>query len=319
MSHATSISPEPVPDSRMELQELKGIGPAMEERIHAAGITSVDELAEASTDTLTEQGISESKADKLLSRASRQSVVFQTAGEAKQEKEAKDHIPSGMDDMDDLLGGGYLEGHVVGISGASSTGKTQTVFRALGAAVEYDDRPVVYVETERERFDADRIVSLSDLSESDIEENIFRTKAYSLDQQREAYDAIRENFDDVSLVVVDSFTARFRLEEEFTGRTGLTDRNSAMVGHLNAIERMASSLGCPVLLTLQVMGNPSRFGGSDSTWGGSLMSHQITYNLKLSQAQGEFRKAELAGHPSQPEGEVLLSIGENEMKATKNE
>lgn len=301
----------------MKLTELKGVGDATAERVRAAGASDVDDLAEMDADELTNEGLSESKAEKLVRRARRETVVLQSGGEAREEAEEKDHITTGMEALDDILGGGYREGHIAGIVGGSSSGKTQLVFRALGAAVEQTGKPAIYIETERERFSAERIASLSDLDRETVEEKVWRAKAYSLDQQLEAYEAIVDAFDSVAIVVVDSFTAQFRLEEEFTGRGSLTDRNHQMVKHLNGVDRMVDRLDCPALLTLQIQGNPTAYGSGEATWGGSLMEHIITYDLKTSQAQGQFRKIQLIGHPSQSDGEVLLAIGEDTLEAHK--
>lgn len=294
----------------MELQELKGVGEATAQRIRAAGVDSVETLANASIESLTEHGLSDSKANRLVSRAKRNSLIVQSGQEAADEAAAKEHISSGMPALDDVIGDGYREGHIVGLVGPPSSGKTQMVFRALGSAVEQTGDPAIYIETERERFDLDRVAELSTLERDEIAEKVWRVKAYSLDQQRESYEAILESFDDVSLVAVDSFTARFRLSEQFEGRGSLTDRNAAMVRHLNGTERLVEALQCPALLTLQIMGNPTRFGSSESTWGGTLMEHSITYLLKMSEAQGQFHKATLVGHPSQAEASVLVSIGD---------
>lgn len=303
----------------MDLQELDGVGAATEERIKSAGAKDVEELAGMDTETLVNAGLSESKAATLVSRAERETVVLQSGAEVRDEVAEKATISTGMDALDDILGGGFREGHIAGVSGESSSGKTQVAFRAIGAAIEQTGAPAVYIETERERFDPDRITELSDLDRETVDEKVWRAKAYSLDQQREAYEAIVDSFDEVSIVVVDSFTARFRLAEMFEGRAGLTDRNSAMVRHLNGIERMVDRLECPALLTLQVMGNPKRFGGSNSTWGGSLMDHTVTYTIKMSHAQGSFRKAQLSGHPSESDGEVLVTISNDGLYAHEDE
>lgn len=299
----------------MELGELKGIGSATEERLNKAGIDAIDDLATAKPEDLTGNGISERKANTLISRAKRETVIIQSGAEAGEEAQQKTTITTGMDALDEMIGGGFRSGHIIGIPGASSSGKTQLVFKALGAAVAQTGKNAVYIETERGRFDPQRIADISDLDRATVDERVWRAKAYSLDQQREAYAAIRESFDDVSIIAVDSFTARFRLAEQFEGRTTLSDRNSAFVRHLNEIERTVQALECPALLTLQVMGNPQRFGGDHSTWGGSLVDHTITYTVKMAQAQGSFRKAQLRGHPSQSDDEVLVSIGDDEMDA----
>lgn len=300
----------------MDLDELKGVGPAALERLKSAGVESVDVLANSTPDDLTDSGMSESKATKLIQRAKRNTLVLQSGDEVRAEIEKKGYVTTGMEDFDELLGGGWREGHIVGISGDPSTGKTQLTFQSLVEAVEDTGDPAVYIETERDRYEPDRISSLA--SKSGTQSKIYRLKAYSVEKQREAYETVAEEFESVSMVAVDSFTQRLRLEL-YEDRSDLGHRNKETAAQLRKIEDMVDEVECPVLLTLQMQGNPQRYGPSSSTWGAMLMNHTITYNVLMGEAQGSFRKAQLRGHPGNSEGEVLISIGPESLKAHKEE
>jgi len=299
----------------MALSEIKGIGSATEERLNDAGVQTIDDLASAKIQELTPFGISESKAQKIIERARKQGVVIQSGAEVEKEYQNKEERTTGMDALDKLIGGGWREDHIVGLSGESSAGKTQLVFQSLVAAVEETGDPAVYIETERGRYEPERINSLA--SDPETQKKVYRIKAYNLDQQLLAYQKVAESMDEVSLVAVDSFTARFRLSDKFEGRSSLQQRSKEFGRHLNTLEEMIETTDCPVLITLQIYGNPSAYGSASSTYGGELLNHTVTYFVKMSKDKGSLRKAELHGHPGEGEGEVYLTIGEDEIKAVE--
>jgi RecA/RadA recombinase len=300
----------------MELDEIKDVGPTTAERLRDAEVTGVEGLASATVEQLTDSGLSATKTETLIERANKHGVVLQTGDEVVAEYESRDVLTTGMEAFDEMLGGGWSEDDIVGISGESSAGKTQLAFQALVAAVEETGDPAVYIETERGRYEPDRLAALA--SEPDTQEQIYRVKAYSLDQQLPAYEKVAEVVERVSLVVVDSFTARFRLSEKFEGRGTLTERSIEMARHLNGVERMVDELDCPVLLTLQIYGNPSAYGRSQFTYGGELLNHTLSYFIRMAKDKGSLRKARLQGHPGQSEAEVYLSIRGEELIAMQD-
>lgn len=296
----------------MELSELNGVGSVTEEKLSDAGVESINTLAQATVSDLTDAGISERKAEKLINRASRETVIIQSGDEVVQEYQQKGVVTSGMPVLDDAIGGGYREGDVIGISGESGSGKTQLAFYALVNAVESTGKPAVYIETEPNRYSPKRLDQLAD--EDDTQSDIHRIPAYDLDQQRLAYDKLVEHFDDCCLVVVDSFTANFRMSEEFEGRGTLSDRSVVMGDHLRGLNDVASNLEVPILLTAQIYGNPSGFGSPNSVYGGSLFIHTVNYFLMMKAAQGDLVKAKVTNHPEKPEEEVFINIDTEEIR-----
>lgn len=298
----------------MELGDLKGVGGVTEERLNNVGIQSIDDLVSTTVDTLTDEGMSENKAEKITRRARENAVVIQSGNEVVEEYESKDNIPTGMGYMDDILGGGWKQGNVIAISGETGSGKTQLGFQSMVSAVESTGQPVVYIETERNRYSPKRLASLSEM-DSDVLSMIYRVKAYDLEQQEMAYSKVRKHFDDCALVVIDSFTARFRLSDQFSGRDNLPKRSQAMGRHLEKIEKMAAHLSVPVIMTAQIMGNPTPYGSSTSTYGGSLFHHTVNYFIKMKNAQGSFSKATIANHPEIGETEFHINITDSDLEA----
>lgn len=310
-----------------ELGDLKGVGSVAEERLNSAGVESIDDLAQADAEDLEEAGMSDSKANRLIQRAKQETVLIQTGDEVVDEYSDLGHIKSGMNTLDDILGGGYQMGNLIAIAGPSGSGKTQMVFQALVSAVYDSGDPVAYIETERHRYAPQRLKQLAkgvieedddETTPKDIQEKIYRIKAYDLDQQRLSYEKLRKGDTQPALVVVDSFTANFRLSEDFEGRSTLSERSVVMGDHLRGLGRIADDLKCPILITGQVYGNPSGYGSPNSIYGGSLFMHTVNYIIMMANAQGSLRKAKIMNHPEIAEEELHINITENELEGMRD-
>lgn len=297
-----------------DLQEINGIGNTKEEQLKDHGIESVNALANSSVEELEEMGIR--SPEKILDRARRMGVEIQSGGQVETEQEEVRLISTGMQPLDSMLDGGFQGGFLVGISGESKAGKTQFALQALASAADFTDENAIYIETEPNRFHIDRVKSLC--RNEDSYKRIHRIQAHDPDSdvdnltlQRNAYDAVKDNFDGVSMVVVDSFVANFRLSGEFNGRSDLPKRNAIIADHLEGLQSLANHFDCPVLMTLQVMGNPDQYSSGQSIWGSVLMDHTITYLVHMSHAKGELKEASLKGHPALPDDSVMLKIPED--------
>lgn len=300
----------------MELGDINGVGAVALEQLEDVGITTIDQLAQADNADLEEVGMSERKAEKLINRANRETVIIQTGDEVVQEYDDKSNVTTGMDVLDDAIGGGYREGDVISIAGPSGSGKTQLAFYALVNAVESTGQPAVYIETEPNRYSPKRLSQLA--TKEDTQSKIHRVPAYDLDQQRLAYEKLVEHFDDCSIVVVDSFTANFRLSDEFEGRESLSQRSVVMGDHLRGMGEVASDLGVPIVITAQVYGNPSGFGSPNSVYGGSLFMHTVNYFLMTAPAQGDLLKAKVTNHPEKPEQEIFINVDNDDITAMRD-
>lgn len=299
-----------------ELGDLDGVGPKTKHKLKQSGIESLDDLANAEVDDLASNGMSESRAKDFIDKAKQSAVIIQSGEEVVEEYENKDTISTGINSLDDMLGGGWEEGYVIALPGQSGAGKTQLCFQSMVSAVEQTGKPAVYIETERGRYRTDRLNKLA--NESDTQENIYRVKAYDLDQQMQAYRKLRDHFDDLSLVVVDSFTARFRLSEKFDGRGSLSERSTEMAKHLTELENMAENLQVPILITAQIYSNPGQYGKSEYIYGGSLFMHTVGYFLHMKPDSGHMVEAQLRNHPGKDDSETSIRIGDDTLDSIED-
>lgn len=299
-----------------ELQEIDGIGNSTEQKLNDIGIESINDLANASVDRLDKEGVRQ--AEKIVNAAQKQGVQISSGSEVEVEQQSSRIISTGMQSFDRMIGGGLQGGFLIGISGESKTGKTQLAFQLLASAADFSDGDAIYIETEPNRFHIDRVKSLSRFDDS--YKKVHRIQAHDADSdvdnlklQRNSYEAVKDAFDSVSIIVVDSFVANFRLSGEFESRADLPKRNAMIANHLEGLQSLSNHFDCPILLTLQVMGNPDQYSGSNvDIWGSVLMDHTITYLIHLSHAKGELKEASMKGHPGHADDSVMLKIPEDE-------
>jgi RecA/RadA recombinase len=296
-----------------EVSEIDGVGNTTEKQLNELGIETINQLANAELTELQEAGIR--NAEKIHNRAIQQGAVIKSGVEVEEEQDNKTYVSTGMQALDRILDGGLEGGFLIGISGESKAGKTQLALQCLCAAADYHSN-AVYIETEPNRFQIDRVKSMTQKEES--YKRIHKIDGHDADSpvdnitiQYNAYEAVREGFDDVSLIVVDSFIANFRLSGKFESRSDLPERNTIIGEHLQALQSLSNEFDCPILMTLQVQGNPERYGGDFSIWGPVLMDHTITHLIHMKHAKGELKEALLKGHPGLPDDSVTIKIPEN--------
>jgi RecA/RadA recombinase len=295
----------------MELQDISGLGPSTEESLNKVGIETINDLANASIEDITECGISSSRAKDYKHSAKQNTIEIQSGIEVEEEYENKNKIESNIEKLDEALEGGFEENAVISLWGESSTGKSQLAQKLLVEGYEQTQKPSILIETERDRFRPERAKALA--TQEDTIENIHRVKAHTLDKQYSSYDKIMEHFESASVVVVDSLTARIRLSSQFEGRGKLSERSNELGKHLIKLEEVAEYLQCPVIFTNQAYKNPDSYGKNVLQYGGSKIKHTSTFHIHMSNAKGELFEAEVQQHPSTGDTSVLIDITDEDI------
>lgn len=293
-----------------EIGDLDGVGSTTVEKLNELGFESLQDLAtgDASVAGDSDVSISQSRLQSIIEQASAEAIVIQSGDEVVEQYDERPTIPTGIDALDDKIGG-YESRSLIAVGGSTGSGKTQLAFQALGEAVQYTDgTPAVYIETEPDRYRGTRIQDMFDEETQSKVHKVSVAGEDALDMQYRAYKAVHEQFDDVSLVVVDSFTSRFRLATDFDGRENLGTRNQVFSKHLQALESMAMDLECPVLLNCQVYANPTQYGGSEVIYGSSLMMHMVNYVVKMKSSGGQLVTMTVQNHPEYGDFELPVQI-----------
>jgi len=292
----------------MELTDIDGIGPSTEESLNEVDINSIDDLANASIEDISSAGMSNSRAKDVKFKAKQNTVTLQTGVEVEKEYEDKNRIQSNIDELDEYIEGGFEESSVVSIWGDSDTGKSQLAQKMLIEGYEQTGKPAILIETEKDRFRPERIKKLS--NQDDTLNNIIRVKAYDIEKQYSAYGKIMEEFNEASVVVIDSLTAQIRLSPDFQGRQDLPERSNTVKEHLSKIEDISEYLECPVIFTNQASVNPDSYGANMVQYGGKLIQYVALYHLQMKQAQGELFEVNIQQHPATGNNSLLIDIGE---------
>jgi len=294
------------------LTDIDGLGNKNAQKLRNAGVSDLEDLAECDPAEIAEtaSNLSESRIRGFKNEAKRNAVTIMTGDDVADEYDNLTKVSTGIDNLNDILGGGWESGFLVALAGETGSGKTQISFQALGEAVQEYDLPAVYIETERGRYRGNRIREMYD---EDVQSKVYKIPAYGLDQQEMAYEKVKEEFgpNDISCVVVDSFTARFRMSDQFTGREDLPDRSTVMSRHLDKLDELAAVCDVPVLLTCQISANPSQYGGPHSVYGGTLMHHMVNFVLMMKSRQGALSEVELRNHPEVEDQEFGIQITED--------
>jgi DNA repair protein RAD51/DNA repair protein RadA len=211
-----------------EIGDIKGVGSTTVDKLNRMGLNDIQELAKADPSLASEYpdvSMSEDRLEGIIEDAAANAIVIQSGDEVVDQYENITTRPSGISELDEKVGG-FEARSLIAIGGSTGSGKTQLAFQALGEAVlDSGGKPAVYIETEPDRYRGGRIQQMFD---KDVQSNVHKVSVggeEALDMQYRSYKAVEEQFDDVSLVVVDSFTARFRLATKFDGRESLGKRN----------------------------------------------------------------------------------------------
>jgi RecA/RadA recombinase len=296
------------------LREVDGVGKAVADRLTDAGYGSLEDIKNknAEIEDLKEAGAPKNASKNLVRQARQRAVTIQSGEEVRKEFDEKDKIPTGIQRLDDALEGGWESGYVVAIGGETGAGKTQMIFQSCGRAVEATEKPAVYIETERGRYRGERIRQMFN---KEIQDEVYKVSAYDIEQMKTAYRTVMEQFDELSLVAIDSFTSRFRLNEEFSGRESFTSRSDEMGQQLTTIEDMAAGLDIPVLATCQVYEAPTQYQPEPIIYGGSLMLHTVNFVIKLMDKSGALSNLLIRNHPGQSNQEFGIQINEDGVTA----
>ena len=302
--------------------EEHGIAAADVKRLIEAGYFTVESIAFTPRKALLNvKGISEAKADKILSEATRLVPMgFTTASEIHQRRSEIVYLTSGSAELDRLLGGGIETGAITELFGEFRTGKTQlchtlAVTCQLPLANGGAAGKCLYIDTEG-TFRPERLLAVAQrfgLDGNEVLDNVAYARAYNSDHQlallTQASAMMAESR--YALLVVDSATGLYRTD--FSGRGELSARQMHLARFLRNLLRLADEFGVAVVITNQVVaqvdGASAMFNADPKKpIGGNIMAHASTTRLYLRKGRGEQRICKIYDSPCLPEAEAVFSI-----------
>jgi DNA repair protein RadA len=335
-----------------DLEDLPGVGPATAEKLKENGFDSYQGIAVASPGELSNTAdIGESSAADIINAARDAADIggFETGSDVLDRREQIGKLTWGVDEVDDLLGGGVETQSITEVYGEFGSGKSQVTHQlsvTVQLPTEYGglEGSAIFIDSE-DTFRPERIdqmvrglddetiaaaMEFHDVREdgdpTDEEalealvdvmlENIHVAKAFNSNHQillaEKAQELASSTQDDelpVRLLCVDSLTAHFRAE--YVGRGELADRQQKLNKHLHDIMRVGDLNNTAVLVTNQVASNPdSFFGDPTQPIGGNILGHTSTFRIYLRKSKGNKRIVRLVDAPNLPDGEAVMRVEE---------
>uniref|UniRef100_A0A3Q1LTI3 RAD51 recombinase n=2 Tax=Bovidae TaxID=9895 RepID=A0A3Q1LTI3_BOVIN len=286
-----SFGPQPI--SRLE---QCGINANDVKKLEEAGFHTVEAVAYAPKKELINiKGISEAKADKILTEAAKLVPMgFTTATEFHQRRSEIIQITTGSKELDKLLQGGIETGSITEMFGEFRTGKTQICHTlAVTCQLPIDrgggEGKAMYIDTEG-TFRPERLLAVAErygLSGSDVLDNVAYARGFNTDHQTQLlYQA--------SAMMVESRYVDFS--------------HSLLCGGWSG----SSKFGVAVVITNQVVaqvdGAAMFAADPKKPIGGNIIAHASTTRLYLRKGRGETRICKIYDSPCLPEAEAMFAI-----------
>jgi DNA repair protein RadA len=210
-----------------------------------------------------------------------------TFAEALETARSLGRLSTGSATLDSVLGGGYEEGKITEVFGASNSGKTQLAIQATVMAAARGWRSV-YVDTES-TFRPERVVQMAesrDLEAKGALDSVYSLRARDVEAQSQV---LRRMADDprvssAKLVVVDTVTKNFTLE--FPGRERTGRRQGALGAYLNRIAIDAYLHRRVVLLTNRVASITVSGMSKNVNVGGLTLGRFVSKSIRLRRESG---------------------------------
>jgi DNA repair and recombination protein RadA len=337
-----------------DLQSLPGVGPATADKLTDAGFDSFQGIAVASPGELSNTAdIGESTANDIIQAARDAADVggFESGAAVMQRREEIGKLSWGVDEVDELLGGGVETQSITEVYGEFGSGKSQITHQLSvnvqlpqehgglhGSAMFIDSEDTFRPERiddmvrglpddaiaatmedrgiEGEPGDEDAMDDLID----DFLDNIHVAKAFNSNHQillaERAKELAQDNEDaeyPIRLLCVDSLTAHFRAE--YVGRGELAERQQKLNKHLHDLMRIGDLYNTSVLVTNQVASNPdSYFGDPTQPIGGNILGHTSTFRMYLRKSKGDKRIVRLVDAPNLADGEAVMRVQDEGLK-----
>lgn len=331
-SSSAEEKPEETAEKRKKfefIEDIPGVGPATAEKLKELGYHTVESLATATIKEITETGIGEQQAAKVVQEA-RDSLAlsFIRADELIKMRQNVKRLSTGSKQLDELVGGGLETQTITEFYGEYGVGKSILCHQlAVNVQLPEDkgglNGSALYIDTEN-TFRPEWIIRMANalgLDPSHTAKNIIYSEAFNSDHQvlllEKADKVIQEN--KIKLIILDSLTAHFR--SEYLGREMLAERQQKLNSHLHRLVRLARAFNACAVVTNQVMAKPDQFYAmAVEPVGGHIVSHTSHTRIFLRRtASGPVRICRLVSSPYLPEGERIFKITDEGIKDIKEE
>jgi len=314
---------EELPYSLVEKLQDAGINAADLKKLKDAGFNTSQSIVFAMRkDLLAIKGLSDQKVDKIIEAARKSTDAgFVTCTQLVTKQKSRFQLSTGAPKLDQMLGGGMESCSITEMFGEFRCGKTQVchslaVMAQLPPNLGGANGKVVYIDTEG-TFRPERIRQIAEgkgVSAEAAMDNIVYARCYTSEHLVqllvEAASLMVSDEDRFALVIVDSIMGVFRVD--YSGRGELAERQQNLGRVLSKLQKMSEEFNVAVVLTNQVMADPS--GGCafmpshPKPVGGHILAHFSTTRVFLRKGRAEQRVAKIYDSPWLPESECVFEI-----------
>ncbi len=224
-------------------------------------------------------------------------------------------VPTGSEDLNRWLSGGYDKDIITTIYGPAGSGKTNICMMA--AVSQAKNSKVIFIDTEG-GFSIDRFKQLAGENYKELLKNVLLLKPTSFDEQKKDFQTLLNQIklnSKISLIVVDGMTMLYRLEFADSikdeSKTFLT--NKELARQLRILAEIARKKNIPVIMTNQVYydfiknQDFSQKEKNANMVGGDLLKYWSKCLVEL-KFFGQKRVAILKKHRSLPEKEFAFTL-----------
>lgn len=207
--------------------------------------------------------------------------------------------------IDELLNGGVEKGVITQIFGPPGSGKTNIALQ-LSVEVSKTGKKVIFLDSEG-GISVDRIKQIAKDSFDEVANNIIILEPTTFEEQSDdliiAETWLKDNKDEVELIIIDSAVALYRIEERTSSKL-----NKELGKQMGQLSRMARKYNIAVILTNQIY---SAFSDEDNNEdvkavGGTILQYwsKVVIQLEKGDIIGQ-RVATLKRHTAIPEGKTI--------------
>jgi len=313
-----STNKEDEEDLYIELNQIKGIGPAIKKKLVECNYNTLKLLATSDSKELAgKTGISESKCQKIIKDArDKIGFSFKPADQIFEERKNIGKITTGSTKLDGLLGGGIETQSITEVYGSFKSGKTQLAFQlAINVQLPKDqgglESGAIFIDTEG-TFRPERIVEMAsdmDLDPMKVLNNIQVAKVINSEHQILLVKQLKTQLKQTpaKIIILDSLMTCFRAD--YIGSEQLRERQGKILSHLNDLKTLGNMYDLAIFVTNHVSASFDPIGDKEKPTGGNVVAHLIQTRVSFKSSRGNQRIARLIDSPYLPEGQIVFQIG----------
>lgn len=315
----------------LTIKDIDGIGPTTEKKLKSVGILTVPDLAVCSPTELSVRADIANKetaakyimaAQDLIKKTRFQEPEFTSATKGLEIREKMQRLTTGSTELDKLLKGGIETQAITEFFGEYGSSKSQichTLCVNVGQPVEKGglDGSTIYLDTEG-TFRVERLKEIAQslgYDDEQVKKMLDNTQYLIIIDTKTLEDTI-ENIGkyiqqfNAKLVIVDSVIALHRAE--YLGRGTLAERQQKIAEMLFKLKRVAQIYNIAIVITNQVMHDPSVLfnGNPTKPVGGNVLGHTSTYRIYLVKGSKGTRIATMIDSPYHPYGSCRFLVNE---------